>query len=212
MRCIAARFPPVALGCGRVAGQSCDWGHKDAPITYLAPILLHQSSPGDLGCQRSSVSHMTYVDTLLGAAGRDWTGTHLFRLMPADPAAESAATAAVTGHAGGNLATFDYTWAHPDDGPQTGVIVVGRGETDSEVAVLWADTWHQGTATTFTGSVSGDTVRCHYVYAEVWRWEIELTVAVDALTLTMRNVVPEEGADGAAPGPYDAMVMRLGTS
>lgn len=153
---------------------------------------------------------MTFVDTLLGAAGSAWTGTHLFRLMPSDPAADSDATGAVTSHAGRNVASFDYTWAHPDDGPQTGVIVVGRGESDAEAALLWADSWHQGTATVFTGSVSGDTVSCSYVYAEVWRWEIELTVAADALTLTMRNVVPEEGADGAAPGPYDAMVMRLG--
>lgn len=153
---------------------------------------------------------MTFVDTLLGAAGQAWTGTHLFRLMPSDPAAESDATAAVTSHAGGHVATLDYTWAHPDDGPQMGVIVVGRGESDTDAALLWADTWHQGTATTFTGSVSGDTIRCHYVYGEVWRWEIELTVAADALTLTMRNVVPEEGGEGAPPAPYDAMVMQLG--
>ena len=155
------------------------------------------------------MSPMTFVDTVLGAAGPAWAGTHVFRLMPTDPAAESTATAAINAHADGNLATVDYTWAHPDDGPQSGVIVLGRRTSDTDVAVLWADTWHQESATPFTGAASGPTMRCSYVYSEVWRWEIELTVAADALTLVMRNVVPDDGADGAPPGPYDAMLMRL---
>ncbi|WP_109506738.1 hypothetical protein [Nocardioides speluncae] len=154
---------------------------------------------------------MTYVDLLDGATGQAWAGSHQFRLMPSDPASESAATARVTAYAGGNLAALDYTWAHPDDGPQSGVIVVGCAESDAEVAVLWTDTWHQETATAFTGEVAGATMRCGYVYSEVWRWEIELTVASDALTLVMHNVVPE-GIEGAAPGPYDAMLMRLARS
>lgn len=153
---------------------------------------------------------MTFLDTILGKAGRTWAGSNDFRLMPTDPVATSDAAATFGVAAGGNVATLGYTWTHPADGPQEGVIVLGRGEGDGEYAVLWADSWHQATARTFAATADGDTLRFDYLYGETWRWEVQLTVTADALGLVMRNVVPEGADEGMQAGPYDAMVMRLG--
>ena len=72
-----------------------------------------------------------------------WTGTNRFRLMPDDPPAEADATAQLSLGAGGNLAVLAYTWTHPDDGAQDGVLVLGPDESPGGVVALWADSWHQ---------------------------------------------------------------------
>lgn len=153
---------------------------------------------------------MTFPDTLLAAGGRDWIGNNTFRLLPADPPSDAHAGATISAYAGSNVGVLGYIWIHPDDGPQDGVIVVGRGEADAECSVLWADSWHQPSARSFAAvPVDGAALRFSYEYADGWHWEVELTVVADAITLVMRNVVPEDNADGMTPGPYDAMAMRL---
>ena len=71
-----------------------------------------------------------------------WTGSNAFRLMPTDAAHDAVATAEVTEGAGGNLVSLAYTWLHPDDGAQDGLLVLGPAPEDSAVA-LWGDSWHQ---------------------------------------------------------------------
>src|SRR5512145_1460216 len=72
-----------------------------------------------------------------------WAGTNRFRLMPDDPAAEASATAQLSLGAGGNLAVLAYTWRHPDDGAQDGLLVLGPDEAPGGVVALWGDSWHQ---------------------------------------------------------------------
>ena len=44
--------------------------------------------------------------------------------MPGDALAELPATVTVTMAAGGHMALVAYTWEHPDDGPQDGLLVI----------------------------------------------------------------------------------------
>ena len=58
-----------------------------------------------------------------------WRGTSRFRMMPTDEFQESPAPALVTTVAGGNAVVLTYTWVHPEDGPQEGVLLIGSGGT-----------------------------------------------------------------------------------
>ena len=64
------------------------------------------------------------VDRLAGTS----SGTNGFRLMPTDDFHEAPAAAHLTMTAGGQDLLFTYTWAHPADGPQDGVLLVGSPE------------------------------------------------------------------------------------
>ena len=66
------------------------------------------------------------MQLLTGHSGT-WTGTNRFRLMPDDPAAEAHATAQLSLGARGNVAVVAYTWTHPADGEQEGLL--GSGAT-----------------------------------------------------------------------------------
>lgn len=143
---------------------------------------------------------------LADAAG-SWRGTNLFRLMPTDDAFTAPATAALTAEPGG-AASMRYTWSHPQDGDQEGLLVVAPAE-GGRLAALWLDTWHQPDARTFEAPARADGgALLEYVHAEVWGWQIEVMPRGGRLLLMMRNVVPDLG-DGTAPGPYDAMRMTL---
>ncbi len=141
-----------------------------------------------------------------------WAGTNRFRLMPDDPPAESAATAEVVIRAGGNLAVLSYTWRHPVDGSQDGLLVLGQGAQDGSVVAFWGDSWHQKPgAAALAGERRDDSITVGYSYAEGWEWRITIDLASpDTLSLRMDNVVPASAAAGAgAPITYWAMAADL---
>jgi hypothetical protein len=152
---------------------------------------------------------------LTGAAGH-WTGTNGFRLMPADALADRPAAALVVEAAGGHLTSFAYTWEHPDDGPQEGLLVFGPAESDEAgVVALWGDSWHQQPAPRpFAGRRAGDgAVELSAEYGGGWAWQIAVQVDgddADSLTLVMRNVIPADQATAdEQAGPYVVMQMEL---
>ncbi|MEU4478459.1 hypothetical protein AB0F68_10410 [Micromonospora sp. NPDC023966] len=86
-----------------------------------------------------------------------WAGTNGFRLMPADPLAESPAALTVTTAAGGHLTSVAYSWTHPDDGPQDGLLVIGAGDQEGSLVAVWGDSWHrQPTPMSLTGGPGTD--------------------------------------------------------
>ena len=119
-----------------------------------------------------------------------WSGSNAFRLLPTDPPHVAVASAEVTVGAGGNLLSLAYTWLHPDDGAQDGLLVLGPGPDGSAVA-LWGDSWHQEPeAQVLTGSVAGRvwTVGYEYVPGQ-WRWRVVVDASSDEeLVVVMENV------------------------
>lgn len=148
-----------------------------------------------------------------------WTGTNRFRLMPDDPPAEAEATAQLTLGAGGNLAVLAYTWTHPDDGPQDGVLVLGPHDdpdespdpAHGEVLALWGDSWHQQPAArSLRGTVGERSLTVAYSYAEGWWWRIVLTAEdPDVLRWRMDNEVPASASETGEPATYWAMEGEL---
>lgn len=151
------------------------------------------------------------MSALAGHAG-SWTGTNGFRLMPEHPLHEAPATARVGPAAAGHLAAVTYTWSHPEDGDQDGLLVVGAGEEPGALVAFWGDSWHQHPSPrVLAGSSQDGVLTVGYAYSGDWRWEIVLdATATDALMLTMNNVVPASAAgDGMAAGAYPAMRAAL---
>jgi hypothetical protein len=143
--------------------------------------------------------------TQLQSAVGSWHGTNAFRLMPTDEPYSAPASATVTAEPGDAI-SLRYTWVHAADGEQRGLLVLADAG-DGRAAALWVDTWHQPTARTVEFDARPDGVTTfEYVYADVWRWQVEVVAEPD-LRLTMRNVVPDLGEGHV--GPYDAMVMSL---
>lgn len=151
---------------------------------------------------------MTTPLAQLAARAGAWSGTNDFRLMPSDPPHTAATTAAISAEVAGTMATLAYTWTHPDDGEQTGLLVLGQGEADDEVSALWADTWHQPAAKSLNGKVADGVVTVEYAYGDgEWRWQI-IVDARDAglLSVRMVNVVPVSSVSQDVPaGAYAAM-------
>jgi Protein of unknown function (DUF1579) len=143
-----------------------------------------------------------------------WAGTNGFRLMPNDPLAEFPATLTVTIAAGGHLTSVAYSWQHPEDGPQDGLMVIGSAGGEGSLIAMWADSWHQKPEPmTLSGGHhrAGGTVELSANYAGDWGWRIVFD-GTDAENLRMRmeNVVPADQAGAEVPaGPYPAMVMNL---
>ena len=140
-----------------------------------------------------------------------WAGTNRFRLMPDDPPAEADATAQLSLGAGGNVAVLAYTWTHPDDGAQDGLLVLGPDESAGGVVALWGDSWHQKPAAKqLRGATGHDTLTVGYAYAEGWEWRITLTAGrPDVLRWRMDNVVPPSVSGTAEAGTYCAMDGEL---
>jgi hypothetical protein len=152
---------------------------------------------------------MTVIDAFAHAAGT-WQGTNGFRLMPTDDLFTAPATATVALAAGGHLLTLGYTWRHPDDGEQQGLLVLGHGDDatgPAHATALWADSWHQQAARAVDGRADGETVGFEYDYGDGWRWRVTVTTTGETLALRMLNVVPESAAPSV--GAYEAMVMDL---
>jgi hypothetical protein len=151
------------------------------------------------------------MDALTGHAG-SWTGTNGFRLMPDDPLQDAPASASVSHAAGGHLTQVAYTWSHPQDGDQDGLLVLGAGEEPGTVVGFWADSWHQKPdPRVLAGTVVGGVVSAECTYAGDWGWRIVVDVAdPDVLHLSMLNVIPDSAATATmAAGPYPAMWAPL---
>ena len=140
-----------------------------------------------------------------------WAGTNRFRLMPDDPQAEASATAQLSLGAGGNIAVLAYTWRHPDDGAQDGLLVLGPDESPGGVVALWGDSWHQKPAAKqLRGAAGHDTLTVGYAYAAGWEWRITLTAdRPDMLRWRMDNVVPPFASGTAEGVTYWAMDGEL---
>lgn len=144
--------------------------------------------------------------------GGVWAGTNGFRLMPSDPWHEAPMRATLSGAANGALTQIAYSWTHPDDGQQDGLLVLGAGDEPNTVAAFWGDSWHQSPEPrSLTGALADGVVSVSCAYSGDWRWEIVVDVATpDRLTLTMNNVIPAAAAtDEMAAGPYAAMNVVL---
>ena len=132
----------------------------------------------------------------------DLTGTCAFRLMPTDDLADAPSRLSVSDVAAGRASLLTYTWVHPDDGEQTGTLVLGRPDDEGVLSAAWVDSWHQPTVALLTGR--DGTVG--YEYAEGWRWEVEVTVGPGDVSMAMYNVVPEQ--ESAPAVRYDVMRAR----
>ena len=141
-----------------------------------------------------------------------WSGTNAFRLMPGDTQYVAAATSHVSTAAAGNLTTIAYTWSHPDDGGQEGLLVVGRSGEPPGAVAFWGDSWHQQPEpTVLAGTLEDGLLIVSYAYGGDWRWEICVDATEpEVLALRMDNIVPESAANEAVPaGAYPAMVTDL---
>jgi hypothetical protein len=148
---------------------------------------------------------VTGTDGPSSAVG-SWQGTNDFRLMPTDDPYSAPASATVTAEPGKSV-SMRYTWSHPKDGAQEGLLVVAPAE-GGHLAALWLDTWHQPEARTSEAPAGPDGgALFEYVYAGVWGWQLEVLPG-ERLLIVMRNVVPDQGDDSFS-GAYDAMRMTL---
>jgi hypothetical protein len=151
--------------------------------------------------------------TTLGRLAGTWRGSNGFRLMPPDELYEAPATAELATVAGGHDLVLSYTWAHPADGPQDGVLVVASPEDERQVVTaVWGDSWHQKPSMlTLSGTLAERRLEVSADYGGGWRWAISLDgERDDRLVLTMHNVIPAEHATDETPaGPYPVMVAEL---
>jgi len=141
-----------------------------------------------------------------------WSGTNGFRLMPNGELHEFPATASVTTPAGGHLALVSYTWQHPEDGPQDGVLVVGSAGESDTVTATWGDSWHQKPVPmVLSGHRTADgSLILEGTYGVDWTWRVRLESGEDGeLRMQMDNVIPASHATADLPaGPYPAMVLQ----
>lgn len=161
-----------------------------------------------------------WADRTTSIDGHAFQGTGSFRMMPNDEYASGPAGSVLTAAAGGHALVVRYTWFHPSDGPQDGVLLVGSPTDDSTVTAAWLDGWHQNPGPmVLTGREGGGVTRLEAAYMGTWGWQIELDLSdTAAMRIVMRNVIPDEavaeapaGTDVEA-GPYDVMDLRLAQS
>lgn len=142
-----------------------------------------------------------------------WAGTNGFRLMPDHPLAELPAGMTVTMAAGGHLTSVAYSWRHPDDGPQDGLLLIAAAGEDGSLTAVWGDSWHQKPVPMSLpgGSGAGETFEFEGDYGGGWRWRIVFGAAdIETLRMRMDNVIPADQATPEMPaGPYPVMVMDL---
>jgi hypothetical protein len=132
--------------------------------------------------------------------------------MPGDPFAELPARVTVTSAAGRHLISVAYWWQHPDDGPQDGLIVIGRSGEGESLVALWGDSWHQKPAPMLLSGSRGTGATCEFEgdYGGGWRWRV-IVDATDAenFRLEMDNIIPAEHATAEiSAGPYPVMAMQ----
>lgn len=131
------------------------------------------------------------MNTLSSTVG-EWRGTCSFRLMPTDELAPGPSTATASTEADGWAWRLSYTWTHPEDGPQVGVLLVGTPDEQDAVGAAWVDSWHQKPQLGLLTGTAGDAgVHLAMTYAGDWGWTIDVKPYGDGLRMTMHNVVPE---------------------
>ena len=149
---------------------------------------------------------------LLPNSAGTWVGTNGFRLMPTDPLAEFPAKATVATAAGGHLASIAYSWEHPDDGPQDGLLVIGTADEGGSLVAMWGDSWHQKPAPRLlSGTHETDlTLELEADYGGGWRWRVSFDATdADSFRMQMDNVIPDERATAEkSAGPYPVMIMQ----
>jgi hypothetical protein len=133
--------------------------------------------------------------------------------MPTDAMAELPATLELRHGAGGHLTCVAYSWSHPTDGPQEGLLTVGLAQESGQLTALWGDSWHQQpTCMTLAGEPAGEGgFSLAGEYGQGWGWRISVRAdGPDAVRLRMENVIPDEQATPDVPaGPYVVMEMAL---
>ena len=153
------------------------------------------------------------IGPVVGQASGSWEGSNGFRLMPGDPLSEFPAAGTLSLGAGGYLGTLGYTWTHPEDGAQDGLLAFGIAGSDNAIVALWADSWHQHPeARVCEGNLDeSGVISVGLEYGEGWRWQIVLDGSkTDVLSLRMDNVIPPEVAtEEISAGPYVVMSMEL---
>jgi hypothetical protein len=153
------------------------------------------------------------IEPVVGQASGSWEGSNGFRLMPGDPLSEFPASGSLSSGAGGYLGTLGYTWTHPEDGAQEGLLAFGIAGGDNAIVALWADSWHQHPeAKVCEGNLDkSGVISLDYEYGDGWRWQIVLDASkTDVLSLRMDNVIPPEVAtEDISAGPYVVMSMEL---
>ena len=127
------------------------------------------------------------------------SGSNAFRLMPEDDLFHAPSSLDVRHTAAGRAALLTYSWVHPEDGGQTGTLMLGTTGDDGVRTAGWVDSWHQPVVALLTGTDA----LLGYEYAPGWRWEVEVSATDDAVTMAMHNVVPD-GDDGPG-GRYVVM-------
>ena len=153
------------------------------------------------------------IGPVVGQASGSWEGSNAFRMMPTDPFSEFPASATLSVTAGGYLGTLGYTWTHPEDGVQDGLLAFGNASRDNAIVALWADSWHQHPeARVCEGTVDEQgVISVGLEYGDGWGWQIVLDATNrDVLALRMDNVIPPEVAtEEISAGPYLVMSMEL---
>jgi hypothetical protein len=152
------------------------------------------------------------VAASFGRLAGSWSGSNGFRLMPGDELYEAAARAELIVAAAGYDLVLRYTWVHPADGPQDGVLLVGSPDDEGRVTAAWGDSWHQKPAiAVLNGSLIEGVLEVAADYGGGWRWMISVDGGRDdSLALTMHNVIPDELATDQEPaGPYPVMVSAF---
>ena len=141
--------------------------------------------------------------TPYGAPLGQWSGTCDFRLLPTDEFAGSASTLSVTEAAAGRALLLTYSWEHPEDGAQTGTLMLGVVGESGDVPAAWVYSWHQRDVVALTGRGAGPALTVGYEDAPGWRWDIEVGGSGGTTTIVMHNIVPER--DSSPEVRYDVM-------
>ncbi len=132
--------------------------------------------------------------------------------MPADLPHVAAATADVSPATAGNLTVIAYTWSHPNDGAQDGLLVIGPNDEQQGAVAFWGDSWHQSPQpTVLAGGFEDGLLVVSHEYGGEWRWQISVDATnAESLILRMENIVPESAAkEAVTAGAYVAMLTEL---
>ena len=143
-----------------------------------------------------------YFAGLKRLAGR-WRGTKRLWLDPAGPAADSAATAAITLEERNHIIKIVYTWRR-DGERQEGQLLLGRGNGPADAQGMWADSWHMHHKIMVCQGHfrpdGGVSLRGAYPVADgpSWGWRIDIMPAGEGLLqITMDNITPAGEASRA---------------
>ena len=103
-----------------------------------------------------------------------------------------------------------YTWSHPKDGAQEGLLTIAPDEEAGRLIALWGDSWHQQPAgRALAGAIDGAVGTVGATYGGDWQWNIIVDASdPERLRVRMDNVVPES-AGAQSSGAYWAMDAEL---